>query len=136
MLPVAAEMQPFEWDRFEKHIKRFISFHNRKNMQFGLARLDFADQGKLQDYTLIFNRISRTLRHHDIPARGEDDRSYYILFLASSRQMVQGAVERLGGVLKEIDYKADFKVAIYPDDGSSSEELLSAVGGRQKEGCL
>jgi signal transduction histidine kinase len=129
MQSFAAEIQSFEWGHFLRHIDRFISFHKRNNMQFGLVRLDLINEGKPEDNLLIFKNLKNILRRHEILSQRKSDNTCYIALLASDGQMVKNSIERFREALKAFHYDADFRVAIYPDDGSDIEELFKVLDG-------
>ncbi len=123
----SSKKQSLTWDNFLKHIDRFMSFHKRKKMQFGVVCLKIIDAGKSAGHLTIMNAIKETLRHHEIIVQGENANTCYIVLLASDRRMAKEATERLKEALSSMDCTADFRTALYPDDGETIEELLLRV---------
>ena len=50
-----------------------LSFHKRKDLQFGLVRLDLVKEAKQPDYQPAMLEIQKVLRQHDIFTCGEMD---------------------------------------------------------------
>ncbi|MEK6743290.1 MAG: ATP-binding protein [Nitrospirota bacterium] len=128
VLPVQADMQSLQWDHFIRHVERFMSFHKRKNAQFGLVRIKIDEKRNVADHAEISRVIKETIRHHEIYARDERDNTYCIIFLALERPGVQNAIQRFNEAFRKSDHIAEFAIAMYPDDGNSMEELIKAVG--------
>ena len=126
--PGKADMQSLPWDLLIRHVERFMSFHKRKKLQFGLVRVRFDEKRNVADHGEIARIIMETIRHHEIYARDERDNTYCIIFLALERPGVQNAIRRFNDAFRKIDHNADFAMAMYPADGNSIEELLKAVG--------
>lgn len=117
---------PLTWNTFVRHIDRFLSFHERRNMSLGLLRFVLIEKGRAIDNAVIDKILKEGLRHHEILSRDESDGSYYVMLVGADRQSAENVVKRFANILKQIDFDADFRIAIYPDDGRNREDLLRA----------
>jgi signal transduction histidine kinase len=121
------ESRVFSWRTFLRHIDKFISYHRRGRLQFGLVRFNIINEGKGIDRLLIIETLVTVMRHHEILANGGGNERYYIILPASDKEMIKKAIERFRETLGKIGYNADFRVAVYPDDGENKERLLKIL---------
>lgn len=116
------------WEYLSSHTERVISFHQRKNLRFGLMRLDTAAVSTQEEQAAFTTLLKKTIRKHEVLAHGENQNRYYVVLLDVDGQMVGAAETRIKNVLDERGYPVTVKTVIYPEDGETAETLQAALG--------
>jgi hypothetical protein len=115
------------------YLGRVISFHKRKNLQFGLVHLEFALSGMPENSTTFMDTLKEVTRKHEIPAQGKNGNEYYLTLIEAGGQIMNGAVMRIKNALQGKGFSVRMKAVIYPEDGQTADGLLKALDEEGEE---
>ena len=118
--------QILNWKYFLTHLERIISFHKRRNLQFGILEVEVG-RPDAEDQESFTKTLKETIRESEILAHGKDRRHYYVLLMKSDAEMTNGAGTRIKSYLENKDYSVIVKKAMYPEDGETADELLNRL---------
>jgi PAS domain S-box-containing protein len=118
----------FTWRHALNYLDSIISFHKRHGLGFCFLEMAMNPGASSADCIRLAGILRKASRKHEIIIQGKETFTFcLVMFAIRDEEEVDRTVTRFRKRLAEADLAVTFKKTIYPQDGTSVDELLERL---------